>query len=121
MTGTGTSSQPWAARWNQLGTGPCSGSISASDPGWLAITPATSSPEQKLGPSPCRTTARTPGSTATRAAAAVIASNIATSSALCLSGRLRVTVATWSETSIETRSCVWTVCSLIAPKHYPST
>ena len=58
------------------------------------MTPATSSPEQKLGPSPCRTTARTPGSTATRSAAAVIASNIATSRALCFSGRVSVTVAT---------------------------
>ena len=40
------------------------------DPGPVAITPATSRPEQKLGPSPCRTTARTPGSRATRSAAA---------------------------------------------------
>ena len=47
-----------------------------------------------------QTTARTPGSAATRSAAAVIASNMATSSALCFSGRVRVTTATWSAISI---------------------
>jgi hypothetical protein len=54
----------------------------------------TSSPEQKLGPSPHSTTARTPGSSVRRWAAARIASNIAMSRALCLSGRVSVTVAT---------------------------
>ena len=33
ITGTGTSSQPWAVRWNQLGTGPCSGIHQRVGPG----------------------------------------------------------------------------------------
>ena len=61
-------------------------------------------PEQKLGPSPCSTTARTPGSSRRRAAAAISPSNIGASSALCFSGRFIVTVATWSVISTRTRS-----------------
>ena len=67
------------------------------------MSDAMSRPEQKLGPSPCSTTARTPGVAATSSAAASRPSNIAPSSALCLSGRVRVTVATWSATSTRTR------------------
>ena len=63
----------------------------------------TSSPEQKLGPAPWSTTARTSGICATWPAASTIPSNIAPSRALCLSGRFRVTTATWSATSMETR------------------
>src|ERR1035437_5737229 len=71
-------------------------------------------PEQKLGPSPRSTTARTPGSPASCAAAAMIASNMARSNALCFSARARLTSATWSSISIRTRS--W----LISPAPYPS-
>src|ERR1019366_8104502 len=71
-------------------------------------------PEQKLGPSPRSTTARTPGSPASCAAAAMIASNMARSNALCFSARARLTSATWSSISIRKRS--W----LISPAPYPS-
>ena len=65
---------------------------------------ATSRPEQKLLPSPCRTTARTPGSVRSRSAAAARPWNIPASSALCRSGRAMVTVATWSATARRTGS-----------------
>ena len=64
----------------------------------------TSRPEQKLGPSPHRTTARTPRSPPTWSAASASDSNMALSSALCLPARTIVTVATWSATAIETLS-----------------
>src|SRR5450755_1264476 len=73
-----------------------------------------SSPEQKLGPSPRRTTARTPVSAATCSAAPTMPSNMAMSSALCFSARVSVTTATWSRVSILTRS------SLIGVGDYPA-
>ena len=95
MTGNGRSSQSVATRWARFALrGPLRSSRNSKPLGPSARIEAMSSPEQKLGPSPCSTTARTPGVARTSAAAAAMPSNIARSSALCLSGRLRVTVAT---------------------------
>ena len=59
-----------------------------------AMKLAMSRPEQKLLPSPCSTTARTEASPASCSAAFIKPSNMAWSSALCLSARTIVTVAT---------------------------
>src|SRR5271170_8429933 len=59
-----------------------------------AIKLAMSMPEHKLLPSPCSTTARTEVSSASSSATFIRPSNMAWSSALCLSARTIVTVAT---------------------------
>src|ERR1019366_4495235 len=99
---------------NQFGELSRSGAVRPSRPASVPARLIRSMPEQKLGPSPRSTTARTPGSPASCAAAAMIASNMARSNALCFSARARLTSATWSSISIRTRS--W----LISPAPYPS-
>ena len=63
-----------------------------------------SSPEQKLGPSPESTTARSPGAARSSSSAASSARNISTSSALCLLARVIRTSAIPPDVSITTRS-----------------
>ena len=63
-------------------------------------------PAQKLSPAPVRTTARMERSCATLLPASRNASNIARLTALALSGRFKVTVATWSLTSTNTGSVI---------------
>ena len=104
ITGTGSVTQSYAVRWKRFGTVMSASSSPPFRPASPENALDTSIPEQKLGPSPCRTTARTPGVAATSSAASTIAANIAWSSALCFSGRASVTVATWSLTSTRTRS-----------------
>src|SRR4051794_35507277 len=102
MTGIGRSIQSVHARWARFARWPLRCAMSSSETGPL-ISEAMSRPEQKLLPLPCSTTARTPGVPATSSAAARMPSNIAPSSALCLSGRFSETTATWSSTSMRTR------------------
>jgi hypothetical protein len=101
ITGTGRSIQSVAMRWAMFARPVRSSSIS-SEIG-PDMSDAMSRPEQKLGPSPCSTTTRTPGVAATSSAAASSPSNMAPSRALCFSGRVIVTVATWSATSTRAR------------------
>src|SRR4051812_8825115 len=118
ITGTGRSIQSVHTRCTTLPRCPSSRARTSSSDTGPVISDATSSPEQKLGPAPCRTTARTPGVAPTSAAASRMPSNIAPSRALCLSGRSRVTVATWSlaDTSMRTRSDMGRTLALSRPE-----
>ena len=104
ITGTGRRTQSYATRWKTFGTEPSSWSVNTPTPLPAPARLMMSIPEQKLGPSPWSTTARTPDSAANRSAASRMAWNSGGSSALCFSGRARVTVATWSAISTRTRS-----------------
>ena len=74
---------------------------------------AKSSPAQNDSPSPDSTTTRTAGSLFSCSPAAASAANIAPSSALRLSGRLRRTSATpWSPIETVTRSLIADHCRL---------